>query len=206
MYIKIIGFISAILTTTSFLPQAVKTWKTRSTEDLSPIMFILFFIGIAGWLVYGILISDLPMILANSVTICLAGIILYFIIMKKKIQHIHHIALYAKDIEKLKLFYTENFHAKAGNLYNNPKTRFSSYFITFNSGCKLELMNLPERNSHNGYDHISISLGNKSEVDVITEKLKKKGYQIQSEPRSTGDGYYESTIIDPEGNKIEITI
>jgi lactoylglutathione lyase len=206
MYIKIIGFISAILTTTSFLPQAVKTWKTRSTEDLSPIMFILFFFGIAGWLIYGILIADLPMILANSVTICLAGIILYFILKNNFVRRIHHIALYTEDIEKMKSFYTNNFQAKSGKLYYNSKTNFSSYFITFNSGCKLELMNQPERTGHNSYDHISISVGHKSEVDKITDNLKKNGFEIHNGPRVTGDGYYESTFLDPEGNKIEITI
>lgn len=206
MYIKIIGFISAILTTTSFLPQAIKAWKTRSTDDLSPIMFILFFFGIAGWLLYGILISDLPMILANCVTICLAGIILFFIIKNKKTQKIHHFALYAKDIENLKQFYIENFNAKAGRLYSNPKTGFSSYFITFNSGCKLELMNLTGNYSHLGYNHVAISVGSKSEVDRITEELINKGFKINSGPRLTGDGYYESVITDTEGNQIEITI
>jgi lactoylglutathione lyase len=206
MYIKYIGFISAILTTTSFLPQAIKAWKTRSTTDLSPVMFILFFFGIVGWLIYGIMISDLPMILANSVTICLAGIILFFIIKNKKVQSIHHVAIFVDDLEKMKSFYTENFDSKAGKKYMNPKTNFSSYFITFNSGCKLELMYKPHSESKLGYEHISISVGSKFEVDSVTDQLKSKGYFCNSEPRVTGDRYYESTFLDPEGNKIEITI
>jgi lactoylglutathione lyase len=206
MYIKIIGFISAILTTTSFLPQAIKTWKTRSTEDLSPIMFVLFFLGIAGWLFYGIFIDDLPMILANSVTICLAGIILFFIIKNKKTQHIHHVALYVSNLEKMKLFYLENFDAKAGKKYINPKTNFTSYFISFNSGCKLELMNLPEIENKMGYNHFTISVGSRTEVEKVTSQLMSKGYKINSGPRLTGDGFYESLISDPEGNLIEITV
>jgi len=205
MYIKIIGFASAILTTTAFLPQAIKTWKTRSTEDLSPIMFILFFIGIAGWLAYGILLNDLPMILANSVTICLAGIIMYFIIIKTTVHKINHVGLYVEELEKMKQFYTDNFDSTAGKLYVNPKNGFSSYFIHFKSGCKLELMYQADIRTEKSYGHIAVSVGRKQEVDNITERFKNKGFQIYDGPRVTGDGFYESTIIDPEGNKIEIT-
>lgn len=71
-----IGLMAAILTTISFLPQVIKTIKTKETKDLSLGMYITFTLGIALWLTYGIIISDLPIILANSVTIILAGIIL----------------------------------------------------------------------------------------------------------------------------------
>jgi lactoylglutathione lyase len=206
MLVKIIGFVSAILTTTAFLPQVIKTWKTRSTDDLSPVMFILFSLGIAGWLVYGWLIHDLPMILANSVTVCLAGTIMFFIIKKKMNRKIEHIGIYTKDIDVMKNFYIEVFNARAGKLYNNQKNDFSSYFIYFNSGCRLELMHHSGFTNKSGWGHISLSVGSKNEVDNITEKIRQYGYEVNREPRITGDGYYESVIVDPEGNKIEITI
>jgi lactoylglutathione lyase len=106
----------------------------------------------------------------------------------------------------MKLFYVENFQAKAGNIYNNPKTNFTSCFISFDSGCKLELMYNPDRTIKGTFEHIAISVGKNSEVDRITENLKAKGFIISSGPRVTGDGYYESVFTDPEGNKIEITV
>ena len=75
---EIIGLLAAVLTTVSFLPQVIKTWKSRSAKDLSLGMFLMFFMGICLWLIYGIFIKDLPMILANSVTLVLAGILLIF--------------------------------------------------------------------------------------------------------------------------------
>jgi lactoylglutathione lyase len=206
MLVKIIGFISAILTTTAFLPQVLKTWKTRSTDDLSSIMFGLFSIGIAGWLVYGWLIHDLPMILANSVTICLAGIIMYFIIKKKIIYKIEHLAIYTSDIEVMKNFYVKVFNAKTGKLYINQKNNFSSYFLLLGSGVRLELMHHSNSSPNIGYGHFAVSVGSKNEVNNITEKIRQNGYEIFKEPRITGDGCYESVIVDPEGNKIEITV
>jgi lactoylglutathione lyase len=206
MLVKIIGFISAILTTSAFLPQVIKTWKTRSTDDLSPVMFALFSFGVAGWLIYGWQLHDMPMILANGVTICLAGTIMYFII-KKKISHrIEHIAIYTKDIEVMKSFYTEVFNVSAGKLYFNQKNNFSSYFIYFNSGCRLELMYQSGLVNNTGWGHIAFSVGSRKEVINITDRIRQKGFEVFKEPRETGDGYYESVIIDPEGNKIEITI
>jgi lactoylglutathione lyase len=206
MLVKIIGFISAILTTAAFLPQVLKSWKSGSTEDLSPVMFALFTLGVTGWLFYGLFTKDMPIILANGVTVCLAGTIMYFIIRKKKNRKIEHIGIYTDNIEKMKIFYTEVFNASAGKLYTNPKSNFSSYFINFNSGCRLELMSLPDNSAKTGWGHIAISVGTKSEVNNITKKIKQMGFQVSSEPRYTGDGYYESVILDPEGNKIEITI
>jgi lactoylglutathione lyase len=199
MLVKIIGFISAILTTSAFLPQVIKTWRTRSTDDLSPLMFALFFLGIVGWLLYGCLIKDVPIIIANGATICLAGTILFFIIKKKINRRIEH-------IEVMKCFYTEIFNARAGKLYLNQKSNFSSYFIYFNSGCRIELMNHPGSTHKSDWGHIALSVGSKDEVKRITDKIKLKGIEVYKEPRVTGDGYFESVIIDPEGNKIEITI
>jgi MtN3 and saliva related transmembrane protein len=71
-----IGIAAAILTTTAFAPQAIKVWRTRSTRDVSLAMFLLMVTGIVLWLVYGLLIGDLPLIAANAVTLVLAGAIL----------------------------------------------------------------------------------------------------------------------------------
>ena len=89
---------------------------------------------------------------------------------------------------------------------------FKSYFLTFEGGARLEIMNKPDMKdfekdtARTGYIHIAFSVGSLEKVDSLTEKLKAEGYDVLSEPRTTGDGYYESCIIGIEGNQIEITI
>jgi MtN3 and saliva related transmembrane protein len=73
----IIGLAAAFCTTVAFLPQVVKTWTTRSTRDISLGMFLVFSLGILFWLIYGLLIGDLPLIAANGVTLALALTILF---------------------------------------------------------------------------------------------------------------------------------
>lgn len=124
---------------------------------------------------------------------------------------IEHIAIFYKDLEKAKSFFSEYFGASAGELYRNEKTGFSSYFLTFGSSCRLEIMNRPEvRGEENrpfgGFHHIAFSVGNREAVDSLTERLRQDGYPVIGEPRVTGDGYYESVISDHEGNIIEITV
>ena len=128
-------------------------------------------------------------------------------------MRINHIALWTDDIENLKNFYVRYFKATAGEKYHNPSKNFTSYFLTFpDGGAKLEIMNDPHiieaNNSERtrGYCHIAISVGSRDKVDELTEILRSEGILIVSEPRTTGDGYYESVIADPEGNLIEITI
>jgi lactoylglutathione lyase len=205
---QIIGLVSAALTTSSFVPQAIKTWRTRSTGDLSPLMFSLFFVGIAGWLVYGFLTRDLPITVANIVTICLAGIILFFILIGKKSKSIAHIGLYVKDLEKMQEFYCSFFQARAGTLYSNPKKKFTSCFLTFPVGTSIELMHLQDHEimSNSGWGHIAISVGSESNVNSVSKLLKESGIEQMENPRHTGDGYYESLFRDPEGNYIEITV
>lgn len=124
---------------------------------------------------------------------------------------IEHIAIYCKDLEKAKRFFTEYFGALAGELYRNEKTGFSSYFLTFDSGCRLEIMNRPDLGASKekdvcGLSHIAFSVGGRQAVDELTDRLRQDGYPIIGEPRVTGDGYYESVIADHEGNLIEITV
>ncbi len=207
--VQAIGISSAVLTTAAFLPQVIKTWRTRSTSDLSPTMFALFCFGILGWLIYGLLIHDLPIILANSVTICLAGTIMFFILRGSKTTQIAHIALYVNDLEGMKLFYCNSLYGKAGKKYTNSKKKFSSYFICFPSGTKLELMHqegVGKRPENYFWGHLAIAVGSIERVNNITEILRNNAVPIITEPRTTGDGFYESTISDPEGNLIEITI
>ncbi|MCX7820598.1 MAG: VOC family protein [Brevinematales bacterium] len=122
---------------------------------------------------------------------------------------IDHIAIWAENLEKLKDFYIKFFDCKCGEKYTNPKKNFTSYFLTFKGRTRIELMHNPEIKNKpkifNGYSHLAIRLNSKREIDILTEKLKKNGLTIISGPRTTGDGYYETSFLDPEGNLIEIT-
>ena len=97
-------------------------------------------------------------------------------------------------------------------MYHNKKTDFKSYFLTFEDGARLELMNKPDMDDaekslqRTGFVHIAFSVGSKERVDSLTAQLKSDGYEVVSGPRTTGDGYYESCILAIEGNQIEITV
>lgn len=127
-------------------------------------------------------------------------------------MRINHLALWVNNIECMKDYYVKFFQGKAGEKYTNEKKGFSSYFISFDSGARLEIMSkkdvhFNEPNEYTkGYAHIAISVGSKEKVDTLTEKIRYAGYEVTSETRTTGDGYYESCVVDPEGNLIEITI
>ncbi|RPA60598.1 glyoxalase [Aerococcus agrisoli] len=122
---------------------------------------------------------------------------------------IEHVALWVDDLEGMRTFYAKYFGASVGEKYENPKTRFSSYFLTFDEGSRLELTNKkhlsPRIADALGYGHIALSVGDKAAVDAKTAELVADGYPLLSGPRTTGDGYYESVVQDPEGNLIEIT-
>lgn len=125
---------------------------------------------------------------------------------------IEHIALWTKDIECLKNFYTHYFQGSSKEKYTNDKKQFSSYFICFKSGARLEIMQHPlvkkeqQGNYPAGYAHIAFSVGSKEKVLELTARLQNDGYIIDSGPRMTGDNYFESCVLDPDGNKVEITI
>jgi lactoylglutathione lyase len=126
---------------------------------------------------------------------------------------IEHIAIWVKDLEKMKAFYEIYFGGKANEKYRNEKKGFESYFISFDSGARLELMQMPQIPEQKndvyaqfmGLIHFAISVDSVENVNALTEKLKVDTYEIVGEPRWTGDGYYESIILDPEQNRIEIT-
>jgi lactoylglutathione lyase len=123
---------------------------------------------------------------------------------------INHIALYVKDLERMKIFYEKYFSARSNKMYHNPKTGLKTYFLSFDNGCRLEIMtkenlnDIKKETNNIGYIHVAFSVGSKDEVDRLTKQLENDGYKIFSQPRTTGDGYYESCILDPENNQIEI--
>ena len=127
---------------------------------------------------------------------------------------IEHLAIWVKDLEKMRSFYEHYFGGIAGEKYHNPKKDFTSYFIVFDQGCRLELMHQPTipanlnkvKEQYLGFIHFAISVGSKGKVDQLTELLRKDGFQVIGAPRTTGDGYYESVVLDPENNRIEITV
>jgi lactoylglutathione lyase len=129
-------------------------------------------------------------------------------------MHIAHLALWAKDLENLKTFYERYFGAQATTKYLNAQKHFQSYFLTFTSGARQELMHRPDLpatatpagQERLGYAHLAMSVGSEAAVDALTMRLVTDGYSCLDGPRWTGDGYYESVVLDPEGNRIEITV
>lgn len=127
-------------------------------------------------------------------------------------MRIEHVAMYVSHLEEARDFFVKYLGAKSNDGYRNPRTGFRSYFLTFDDGTRLELMNkptmiddakVPERT---GYAHIAFSVGSKEAVDTLTARLRADGYAMVSGPRTTGDGYYESCILAVEDNQIEITV
>ena len=125
---------------------------------------------------------------------------------------IEHIAMYVQDLEKTRDFFVKYFAAKSNAMYHNPNTDFKSYFLSFDDGARLEIMQKPgveaqtENQMRTGFIHMAISVGSKEQVDKLTETLMQDGYMVISGPRTTGDGYYESCVVAVEGNLIEITV
>ena len=127
---------------------------------------------------------------------------------------IEHIALWTSDIERLAAFYAKYLGASVGPRYVNATKGFESRFLTFDSGARVELMKTstlqPQRYAHGvqrmGLTHLAFSLGAESRVDELTGRLRTDGFAIEDGPRRTGDGYYESVVLDPDGNRIELTV
>jgi len=125
---------------------------------------------------------------------------------------IDHIALWVDDLEKMRSFYLQYFDTASGELYVNPAKKFSSYFISFNDGgSRIELMNRLDIINHNttpgvaiGLTHLAVTVGDSIKVNEMVELFRKDGHNIIGEPRTSGDGYYEAVILDPENNVIEL--
>ena len=124
---------------------------------------------------------------------------------------IEHVAMYVNNLERARDFFIKYFGGKSNDGYHNEKTGFRSFFISFDDGARLEIMNRPEMDDtpktvyRTGYVHVAFSVESKEKVDELTKRIKYDGYEVISGPRTTGDGYYESCIVDFEGNQIEIT-
>ncbi|WP_019614208.1 VOC family protein [Psychromonas ossibalaenae] len=127
---------------------------------------------------------------------------------------IEHVAIWCKKLETMKYFYEHYFDAKSNEKYENPAKGFSSYFLTLPDGPRIELMNMDSvlmlpvnvYSQFIGMAHLAFSVGSEDKVNQITEKFISDGYEVLDGPRWTGDGYYESLILDPEGNRLEITV
>ena len=124
---------------------------------------------------------------------------------------IDHVALYTRQLEAAEAFFVRYFGAVPGTPYHNPKTGLRTRFLSFTTGARLELMNLPDlaeapdSSPQTGYTHIAFGLGSREAVDALTARLSADGYPVASPPRVTGDGYYESCVLGPEGCRLELT-
>ena len=125
---------------------------------------------------------------------------------------IEHAALFVNDLESARDFFVRFLDGRSDEGYHNTNTGFRSYFISFDGGARLEIMNKPgladddKTRERTGYSHIAFSVGSRERVDELTEQIASAGYKILRQPRTTGDGYYESCIIAIEDNPVELTV
>ena len=127
-------------------------------------------------------------------------------------MRIDHVALFCRDLEAMRQFFLDYFEAASNELYHNPRTGLRTYILSFTEGStRLELMQRPDVADADpsvaaiGFIHVSFAVGSKRGVDLLTRRLADDGYPVVSGPRTTGDGYYESCILGPEGVQIEVT-
>ncbi|MBQ3786652.1 MAG: VOC family protein [Lachnospiraceae bacterium] len=121
---------------------------------------------------------------------------------------IEHVAMYVNDLDAARDFFVKYLGGRSNDGYHNVNTDFRSYFISFEEGARLEIMNKPgmvddpKSANRTGYAHVALDVGGKDDVDRLTQRLKDDGYEVMSGPRTTGDGYYESCMVGIEGNLI----
>ena len=127
---------------------------------------------------------------------------------------LEHVAIWTDQLELLKAYYVKYFGGQANQKYTNHEKKFSSYFLQFESGARLEIMSMPNIPAnlndkivlqHKGIIHLAFGVDTLQEVDEKAAQLKADGFAILSGPRKTGDGYYEFETLDPDDNRIEVT-
>ena len=127
---------------------------------------------------------------------------------------LEHVAIWTDNLEELKHYYIKYFGAAANEKYTNEQNQFHSYFLTFKSGARLEIMTrpgIPENKNdrvtaqHKGIIHLAFGVDTRQEVDEKAQQLLSEGFKILRGPRKTGDGYYEFETLDPDGNRLEVT-
>ena len=123
---------------------------------------------------------------------------------------IEHVALWVRDIDSVAAFYAKYFGARIGAPYRNPAKGFTSRFLEFAAGARLEIMtrtgiDARAGNELLGFAHVALAVGEVAAVDALATRLAADGIAIIDGPRRTGDGYYECVVRDPEGNRVEVT-
>ena len=127
---------------------------------------------------------------------------------------LEHVAIWTDRLEELKDYYVKYFDGTPNEKYINSKKQFHSYFISFKTGARLEIMampNIPDNlndtviKQHKGIIHLAFGVDTMQEVEEKAKQLDKDGFIILSGPRKTGDGYYEFETLDPDGNRLEVT-
>ena len=132
---------------------------------------------------------------------------------------LEHVAIWTNQLEMLKEYYVKYFQGKSNDKYINSSKGFHSYFLSFSSGARLELMSMPAipanqndtiQKQHLGIIHLAFGVITIKEVEEKAKQLQADGFPILSGPRKTGDGYYESDsyrieTLDPDNNRIEVT-
>jgi lactoylglutathione lyase len=128
-------------------------------------------------------------------------------------MRIEHIAVWTQDLERLADFYSTYFGATPGAKYANPTKGFESRFLSFEGGSRVEIMTssmvdlipMGRGAERLGLAHIAVAVGSRRQVDELTHRLRQDGFEVVDGPRQTGDGYYESIVLDPDGNRVEVT-
>jgi len=125
-------------------------------------------------------------------------------------SRLEHVALWVRDVERVTAFYARYFEARIGDRYENPRKGFESRFLSFASGARLEVMARSDVSTRGtgealGFAHVAIAIGDEAAVDTLAARFKADGVSVLDGPRRTGDGYYECVVLDPEGNRVEVT-
>lgn len=127
---------------------------------------------------------------------------------------LEHVAIWTDQLEHLKAYYIKYFGAVPNEKYTNEKKQFQSYFLSFQSGARLEIMSMPNipdnqndtiKAQYKGIIHLAFGVDTIQEVEAKAKQLQEDGFQVLSGPRKTGDGYYEFETLDPDNNRLEVT-